>query len=128
MQAVLSMLKSREGDRVWLILPGVRAAGNTCANNGNTQPGIGIAFHDTADDKTLLSLQVCVPLATFVLPVAVADAQSMAEAVEKIEAVLNMPLLLRAVCSKSVPLVSDTHLALFFHAHASAGLRSRLGH
>jgi len=75
-----------------------------------------------------LSLQVCVPLATFVLPVAVADAQSMAEAVEKIEAVLDMPLLLRAVCSKSMPLVSDTHSAFFFCAHASAGLRSRLGH
>lgn len=68
------------------------------------------------------------PLATFVLPVAVADAQSMAEAVEKIEAVLDMPLLLRAVCSKSMPLVSDTHSAFFFCAHASAGLSSRLGH
>ena len=44
-------------------------------------------------------------LATFVLPVAVADAQTMAEAVDRIEAALGMPLLLRAVRSRSVPLV-----------------------
>ena len=45
-------------------------------------------------------------LATFVLPVAVADAESMGAAVQKIEAALDMPLLLRAVRSQSMPLVS----------------------
>ena len=44
-------------------------------------------------------------LATFVLPVAVADAESMNAAVQKIEATLDMPLLLRAVRSQSMPLV-----------------------
>ena len=45
-------------------------------------------------------------LATYVLPVAAADAQTMAEAVQSIEAALDMPLLLRAVRSQSMPLVS----------------------
>ena len=49
-------------------------------------------------------------LAAYVLPVAAADARTMAEAVQSIEAVLDMPLLLRAVRSQSVPLVS--HLLL----------------
>lgn len=56
--------------------------------------------------------QAGVSLATFVLPVAVADAQSMAEAVESIDAVLDMPLLHRAVRSQSVPLVSRDLLPL----------------
>ena len=54
MQAVLSMFiafKGRKGDRTWQILQGVCAAGNVCANSGSMQPGIGIAFHNTADDK-----------------------------------------------------------------------------
>ncbi len=49
--------------------------------------------------------QACVALATFVLPVAVSDAESMGAAVQKIEAALDMPLLLRAVRSQSMPLV-----------------------
>lgn len=56
--------------------------------------------------------QACVSLATFVLPVAAADAQSMAEAVRNIEAVLEMPLLLRAVRSQSMAMVRDTNILL----------------
>ena len=56
-------------------------------------------------DKVWLP-QACVALATYVLPVAAADAQTMAEAVQSIEDVLAMPLLLRAVRSQSMPLVS----------------------
>ena len=52
-------------------------------------------------------------LATFVLPVAAADAQSMAEAVRNIEAVLEMPLLLRAVQSQSMAMVRDVDILLY---------------
>ncbi len=51
--------------------------------------------------------QACVSLAGFVLPVAVAGAPSMAEAVQSIDAVLGMPLLLRAVRSQSMAMVRD---------------------
>ena len=64
-------------------------------------------------------------LATFVLPVAVADAESMEAAVRQIEADLDMPLLLRAVRSQSVPLVcpSSPH-ARMPESSPSLGLKS----
>ena len=57
--------------------------------------------------------QACVSLATFVLPVAAADAQSMAGAVRNIEAVLGMPLLLRAVRSQSMAMVRGLEILLY---------------
>ena len=55
-------------------------------------------------------------LATFVLPVAVADAKSMGAAVQKIEATLDMPLLLRAVRSQSMLLVGPPAPGFLLHS------------
>ena len=64
---------------------------------------------DSLEQKIPKLVTVC--QATFVPPVAGADAQSMAAAVQRIKAVLDMPLLHRAACSQSVPLVSPAFLS-----------------
>ena len=65
------------------------------------------ASHATAAQQGVAAvLQACVSLASYVLPTAAADTQTMSEAVQSIEAALDMPLLLRAVRSQSIPLVS----------------------